>query len=63
MLDRVAGEVRAELQALTRHHGSASDLLAYVLSPPRDGQPHRPGSHRVLFAEAATLAAEPALAD
>jgi AcrR family transcriptional regulator len=63
VLDRVAGEVRAELQTLIGHHGSASDLLAHVLSPPTDSPPHGPGSHRVLFADAATLAAEPDLTE
>src|SRR5258708_3706278 len=63
VLDRVAGDIRAELQVLTEHHDSASDLLAHVLSPPPDSRPHGPGSHRVLFADAAALAAEPDLTE
>lgn len=63
VLDRMAGQTRAELQALTGHHGSAPELLAHVLSPPPGSQPHGPGAHHVLFADAATLAADPDLAE
>ncbi len=57
VLDRMAGQTQAELQALTDHHGSAPELLAHVLSPPPGSQPHGPGAHHQLFADAATLAA------
>jgi AcrR family transcriptional regulator len=64
VLDRVAGQIRAQLQALVEQHGSAPEMLAHVLSPPSDGQPHGPKAHQgVLFADAATLAADPALGE
>lgn len=64
VLDRVAGQVRAELRALAGQHGSAPDLLAHVLSPHLGVQPQGGGSHRgALFADAATLAADPALGE
>src|SRR5215469_2743811 len=64
VLDRVAGQVRAELRALAGRHGSAPDLLAHVLSPHPGVQPQDAGSHRAaLFADAATLAADPALGE
>ena len=59
VLDRVAGELRSELQALAEHHGSASGLLAHVLDPSHGLRSHSPGSHGVLFADAVTLTAEP----
>ena len=65
VLERVAGQVGADLdKTLAEQHGSASDLLAHVLSPPQV-EDHRPGpgAHRgVLFADAASLAADPAMA-
>jgi AcrR family transcriptional regulator len=62
VLDRVAGQVRAELRALAGRPGSAPDLLAHVLSSHPGTQPHGPEAHRgALFADAATLAADPAL--
>jgi AcrR family transcriptional regulator len=64
VLDRVAGQVQAELQAVAGQHGSAPDLLAHVLSPHLSVQPQGSGSHRgALFADAATLAADPALGE
>jgi AcrR family transcriptional regulator len=63
VLDRVAAQVRDGLQDLAGEHGSASGLLAHVLSAPEDRPPHGPGSHGVLFADAATLAADPGLAE
>lgn len=64
VLDRVAGQVRAELQAADGQHGPAPDLLAHVLSPHPGSQPQSSGSHRgALFADAATLAADPALGE
>ena len=63
VLDRVAGEVRAELQLLTEYHGSAADLLAHALSPSHDQPLHASGSRGVLFADAVTLTAEPDLAE
>jgi AcrR family transcriptional regulator len=61
VLDRVAGQIRSELQALVEHYGSASDLLAHALDPAHGTRLHGPASHGVLFADAATLAAEPEL--
>ena len=63
VLDRVAEEVRDGLQDLAGEHGSASGLLAHVLSASPDRPPHGPGSRGVLFADAATLAADPGLAE
>jgi AcrR family transcriptional regulator len=64
VLDRVAGQVRAELQAVAGQHGPAPDVLAHVLSPPLGVHPQGAGSHRgALFADAATLAADPALGE
>lgn len=63
VLDRVAAQVRAELQAVAGQHGPAPDVLAHVLSPPPGVQPHG-GSHpAALFADAATLAADRALGE
>ncbi len=59
VLGRVNDSIRAELQALARHHGSASSLVAHVLSPPPDSPAHDAGAHRPL-ADAATLASDPA---
>jgi AcrR family transcriptional regulator len=60
VLDRLVGHVRAELQQLTEQHGSAPQLLAHVLSPPAPGSTsHGHRSHHALFANAATLAADP----
>ena len=64
VLDRVAGQVRAELQAVTGQHGPAPDVLAHVLSVHPGVQSQDGGSHRgALFADAATLAADPALGE
>jgi AcrR family transcriptional regulator len=63
VLDRVASRLRDDLHALTQQHGPASSLLARILSPPPGGGPHGPAPHRVLFADAATLAADPELAE
>ena len=63
VLDRVVGEVRAELQAFAGHHGSAADLLAHVLSPSHVYSQHAPGSRGMLFADAVTLTAEPDLTE
>ena len=63
VLDRVAEEVRDGLQDLAGEHGSATGLLAHVLSASPDRPPHGPGSRGVLFADAATLAADPGLAE
>ena len=35
VLDRLAGDVRASLDALAGHHESAASLLAHILSPVR----------------------------
>ena len=61
VLDRVADGIRGELQAEAGQHGSAADLLAHVLSPPRASGQHGPGAHRMLFGDVATLLADPGL--
>ena len=63
VLDRVAAEIREELQAQAGQRGSAFSLLVHVLTPSRDGQQHGPGSPGVLFADAATLTADPGLTE
>jgi AcrR family transcriptional regulator len=68
VLDRAAAEVRAHLDELSADHGSASGLLAHVLTRPAHQRPGQAGTHAgaaygVLFADAAALAAEPALAE
>ena len=63
VLARVAGEIQLELTALVEHYGSASDLLAHVLDPSHGPRFHSPGSHGVLFADAATLTADPELSE
>jgi AcrR family transcriptional regulator len=63
VLDRLADDVRASLDALTEQHESAASVLAHVLSPGDGGAPHGPshgpGAHRMLFADAAGLIADP----
>jgi len=71
VLDRVATEIRGDLQAHVGQYGPAPDLLAHVLSQPLAGPgqatsglgaPHPAAAYGVLFADAAALAAEPSLA-
>ena len=45
VVDRVAGDVRAELDRLAARPGSASDLLAHALGPSGHQLPHAPGPH------------------
>lgn len=59
VLDRVAGDVRAELDRLAARPGSASDLLAHALGPAGHQLPPAPGSHGLVFADAFALIAEP----
>jgi AcrR family transcriptional regulator len=59
VLARVASELHAELHAQPGHDGPAASLLAHILSPPRGGEPHGRGPHRMLFADAASLLADP----
>ena len=59
VLDRVAGDLDAELHAGPGDDGPAAGLLAHILSPSQAGEPHGPGPHRVLFADAASLLADP----
>jgi len=77
VVERAAAEVKASLDDLTAGFGSASGLLAHVLTGDAHGQSgqatgRRPGARHadaehtaaaygVLFADAATLAAEPEL--
>ena len=58
VLDRLAGDVRASLDALGGHHESAASLLAHILGPDA-AAPHEPGAHRTLFGDAAALIADP----
>ena len=58
VLDRVSEDLRAELETPSGHIGSASGLLAHILSPGHTGL-HVPGCHGVLFADAISLAADP----
>ena len=59
VLDRVASDLDAELHASPGHDGPAAGLLAHILSPSQAGKPHGPGPHRALFADAASLLADP----
>jgi len=59
VLDRLAGDVRASLDALTGHHESAASLLAHILGPADAAPSHEPGAHRTLFGDAAALIADP----
>jgi AcrR family transcriptional regulator len=59
VLDRLADDVRASLDALTGHHESAASLLAHILVPADAAAPHEPGAHRTLFGDAAALSADP----
>jgi len=76
VLERAAAEVGASLDDLAASPGSASGLLAHVLSGPVHGQPgqaaadagawhegpgHVGAAYGVLFADAVALAAEPEL--
>jgi AcrR family transcriptional regulator len=65
VLNRAAHGIQAELHALAGQHGSAADLLAHMLSPRRGSGPHGPGAHGpgALFADAATLLADPGLTE
>jgi AcrR family transcriptional regulator len=63
VLDRVAAGIRDDMQVLVEQHGSVPGLLAHMLSPGLHGQPHGPGAHGVLFADAATLTADPRLTE
>jgi AcrR family transcriptional regulator len=78
VLDRAAAEVRASLDDLAAGPGSASGLLAHVLTGSAHGQPGQaatdagpwhegPGhvgtAYGVLFADAAALATEPELTE
>lgn len=77
VLTRAAAEVRASLDDLAADFGSASGLLAHLLSPSAHGQTghgtadsaarHADAEHGaaygVLFADAAALAADPELAE
>jgi AcrR family transcriptional regulator len=59
VLDRLADDLRASLDALAGHHDSAASLLTHILSPDDAAEVHGPGSHRRLFADAAALIADP----
>jgi AcrR family transcriptional regulator len=59
VLDRTASDLRASFDSLAGHHDSGASLLAHILSPGDAAQPHGPGAHRTLFADAAALIADP----
>lgn len=59
VLDRTASDLRASLDSLAGRHDSGASLLAHVLSPGDAARPHGPGAHRMLFADAAALVADP----
>ena len=59
VLDRLAGDVRASLDALAGHHESAASLLAHILTPSDTAASHGPGAHRTLFGDAAALITDP----
>jgi AcrR family transcriptional regulator len=67
VVDRVADDVRAELDRLAGRPGSASDLLAHALTvhahDPRAHGQHGLGAHGVLFADAFALIAEPEITE
>lgn len=77
VLDRAAAEVRASLDELSEACGSASELLAHVLTQSAHERPgparthptaghnteHPGAGYGVLFADAAALAGEPGLAE
>jgi len=62
VVDRVASDVRAELDRLAGRPGSASDLLTHALASHAHG-PHALGAHGVLFADAFALIAEPEITE
>lgn len=59
VLDRTASDLRASFDSLAGHHDSGASLLAHILSAGDAAQPHGPGAHRTLFADAAALVADP----
>lgn len=61
VLDRVAGDMSEDFHALAHHHGSAVQMLAQLLDPVHVQRLHAPGARGALFADAATLTAEPDL--
>lgn len=72
VLDRAAADIRAQLDTLAGDFGSASGLLAHLLSQAHAERQHGPshaehshgtGAHGVLFADAVTLATEPDLTE
>lgn len=64
VLDRAAGDMSEEFHALAHdHHGSAAQMLAHLLDPVHIQRMHAPGAHGALFADAATLTAEPDLSE
>lgn len=63
VLDRVAAQIRSDIQALAGHYGSAAGLLAHVLDPSHAPPHHGPGSAGVLFSDAVTLIGDPELSE
>jgi AcrR family transcriptional regulator len=62
VLDRVAAAVGADLGEMVDRFGSVSALLVHVLDHEHMRRAHAPGAHGALFADAASLAADPDLA-
>jgi AcrR family transcriptional regulator len=63
VLDRVAHGIADELQGQAGRPGPAAEVLAHALSPRRAGGRHGPGTHGMLFGDAATLLADPGLTE
>jgi AcrR family transcriptional regulator len=63
VLDRAAEDMRTHLHSQVGLHGSVLDLLAHVVDPVGIRHFHAPGAPGRLFADAATLTAEPGLAE
>jgi AcrR family transcriptional regulator len=65
VVDRVADDVRAELDRLTAQPGSAAGLLAHALEPGHRHGPHAHGfgTHGALFSDAFALIGEPELTE
>ncbi len=52
VVDRVAGEVRTELERMARRPGSAAELLGHALRPARPGDTMPPARARARGARA-----------
>jgi AcrR family transcriptional regulator len=59
VLDRLANEIHAEMHSLAEDHDPAASVLVHILGPRPAGRSHGSRSHRMLFADAASLVADP----